>query len=252
MTMKTFFIFALQWLAFGAWAQTTISKSVPVGTGQKVLMKFDYPELIKVGTWDKNEISIQTQVDINNGENDDAFEWLVNNDGPVIEIESNIRGLKNLPQMVTVRDGAEKILFASREEYRKYKAENGRSFDRVSWGVDINVTIEVKVPKGMETEIISTYGMVEVRGFTGPLKVEARYGGVDAALMKKAWGNSLLRSTTGKYTPTWTCGCPGMVFRKRLFILLCPQSPAPGRGMALLPNMATFTFESWTEQKISH
>ena len=228
MTMKTFFIFALQWLAFGAWAQTTISKSVPVGTGQKVLMKFDYPELIKVGTWDKNEISIQTQVDINNGENDDAFEWLVNNDGPVIEIESNIRGLKNLPQMVTVRDGAEKILFASREEYRKYKAENGRSFDRVSWGVDINVTIEVKVPKGMETEIISTYGMVEVRGFTGPLKVEARYGGVDAALNEKSVGELSAEVHYGQIYSNLDVRLSGDGFQEKAFYTFVSAKPGSG------------------------
>ena len=33
--------------------------------GQKIVVHFDYPELIRVSTWDKNEISIQASVSIN-------------------------------------------------------------------------------------------------------------------------------------------------------------------------------------------
>src|SRR5688572_18819942 len=40
-------------------AQTQINKSIPVSAGQSVLLHFDYPELVRVSTWDKNEVSVQ-------------------------------------------------------------------------------------------------------------------------------------------------------------------------------------------------
>ncbi|MEQ8364580.1 MAG: hypothetical protein RH948_17020 [Cyclobacteriaceae bacterium] len=196
--MKVNFILVLQLLSFGLLAQTTVNKSVPVKTGQNIEMKFDYPELIKVSTWDKSEVSILAKVEINNGENDDAFELSIDGEGSRISIESRIRDLKSLPQMITVMDGVEKITFKSKEEYRKFKAENGRAFDRVSWGVDIDVIIEVKVPKGMKTNIISTYGMVEVSDFDAPLMVEAQYGGVDVSLNEKRVGELSAETNYGQ------------------------------------------------------
>ncbi len=45
----------------------------PYQPGQKIAMNFDYPEMIRVSAWDKNEISISGSVQINGGENDDAL-----------------------------------------------------------------------------------------------------------------------------------------------------------------------------------
>lgn len=196
--MKINFILALQLLSIGLAAQTIVSKSVPVRADQTIVMKFDYPELIKLSTWDKNEISIQANVDINNGGNDEAFELLIDNEGSGVSIENKIRDIKNLPQMITVMDGAEKIIFKSKEEYKKFKAENGSAFDRVSWGVDINVIIEIKVPKGIKTTITSIYGMVEVNNFEGPIAVEAQYGGVDVALNEKEIGELSAETSYGQ------------------------------------------------------
>ena len=46
-------------------AQTPVNKTYPVTTGQKISFRFDYPELVKISTWDKNEISIVGTVSIN-------------------------------------------------------------------------------------------------------------------------------------------------------------------------------------------
>ncbi|MBK8279625.1 MAG: hypothetical protein IPK94_05665 [Saprospiraceae bacterium] len=48
-------------------AQTQINKSIPVASGQKVNLHFDYPQLIKVSSWDKNEVLITGTVSINGG-----------------------------------------------------------------------------------------------------------------------------------------------------------------------------------------
>ncbi|MCB0493416.1 MAG: hypothetical protein KDC93_13480 [Cyclobacteriaceae bacterium] len=226
--MKIKFILALQLLSLSLFAQTLVNKSVAIKKGQTILMKFDYPELIRVSTWDKNDISIQANVSINNGENDDAFELSINNTVNSVTVENRIADIKNLPQMITVRDGAERIVFRSKEEYKKFKAENGRSFDRVSWGVDIDVIIDIKVPKGIDTNIISTYGMVEVSDFEGPLMVEAQYGGVDVALNEKKVGELSAETNYGQIYSNLDVPFSGKGLQEKDFYTFVSAKPGSG------------------------
>jgi hypothetical protein len=178
--------------------QTQLNKTIPVSAGQKINMRFDYPELVKVSTWDKNEISVQGSVSINNGENDDAFIFENTVNGNTIDIRSSIRDMKQLPQRITiVRDG-QKMIFKDKAELKKYQAENGRGYNTMSWGADIDIVLEIKIPKNLETRIEATYGMVEIKNFNGPLTVEATYGGVDAALAEKQIGELVAETNYGE------------------------------------------------------
>ena len=118
-------------------AQTSIQKSIPVRTGQAIKMNFDYPELVKVTTWDRNEVLIEGSVTINNGENDDAFELHVDNEGSYISIANVIRDMKNLPQVVTVLKDGKKTIFRSKADYEKHKEQFGGGYNVKSWGVDM-------------------------------------------------------------------------------------------------------------------
>lgn len=175
-------------------AQTAINKSFPVQSGQKIYLFFDHPELVKVSTWDKNEVAVTGSVSINNGENDDAFGLTSSTSDGILNIRGEMINLKSLPHRVTVYRDGQKITFKNNEEYKKYASENGRDFNMMSNGVDIEITLEVKVPKNMITEVKSVYGMVEVRNFDGPIDVTSTYGGVDAALNAKSTGE--LRAET--------------------------------------------------------
>jgi hypothetical protein len=184
---------------FQDYAQTPINKVIPFKAGQKISMRFDYPELVKVSTWDKNEISIQGSVSINTGENDDAFELISSIADNTISIKNEIRNMKNLPRRVTVRDGAQKIVFRTKEEMKKYQEEhNLTSFNSVSYGVEMDIVLEIKVPRNAETMVESVYGMVEIKDFTGPLTVEATYGGVDAALAERSVGQITAETNYGE------------------------------------------------------
>jgi hypothetical protein len=169
-------------------AQTPVNKTYPVKQGQKISLRFDFPELVKISTWDKNEISITGSVSINGGENDDAFELLESNSVNIISIESKIRNLKELPHRITIVNKGEKITFKTKADYQKYCEDNGKNFNMRSEGVDMDILLEVKVPKSTEVTLESVYGMVEVKNYYGPLTVEATYGGVDVAVQEKATG----------------------------------------------------------------
>lgn len=196
--MKTKLLFPLLLLTLSSFAQTAINKSLAVLPSQKINMHFDYPDLVRVSTWDKNEISIQGLVSINGGESDDAFVLETSTSGNIISIESRINGLKSLPQRITVTQGGRKIVFRTKGDYKKYCDENGKDFNTMSTGVDMDITLEIKVPQNIETHIESVYGMVEVKLFNGPLVVDATYGGVDAALQEKSTGELTAETSFGQ------------------------------------------------------
>lgn len=179
-------------------AQTPVTKSFATASGQKIVLQFDYPELIKVSTWDKNEVSINGKVSINGGENNDAFELTSITAGGTLTIEGRMRDLKKLPHRYTISRGQEKITFKTKADFEKYQQEHGGSFNYTSQGVDIEITLEVKVPRNMETKIEATYGLVEVRDFSGPLTVEATYGGVDVVVQPRSTGELVAETGYGE------------------------------------------------------
>lgn len=179
------------------YAQTAINRTIPVQSGQTIKMHFDYPELITVSTWEGPGISIGGSVSINGGENDDAFILENTVSGNVIRVEGRINGMKNLPQRITINHNGKKVMFRDKSEFRKYQSEHGKTFNSVSYGPEIDITIEVKVPRNVATEITSVYGVVEVRNFTGPLTVDATYGAVDASLVEGSIGELTAETNFG-------------------------------------------------------
>jgi hypothetical protein len=181
------------------YAQTAINKSIAVKPGQNIVMHFDYPELVRVSTWDKNEVSIQGTVSINNGENDNAFTLDLSTSGNTVNIRNQIADMKNLPRFYTIKDGTQTITFKNKEELDKYKQQTGKSkFDMTSNGVDIEIVLEIKVPRNIDTRVESVYGTVEIKEFTGPLSVTSTYGAVDAALVEKATGELVAETNYGE------------------------------------------------------
>ena len=195
--MKTKLILPFLLIGASLEAQTPVNKSVPVQSGQKIEMHFDYPELIRVTTWEKNEISIQGSVSINGGESDDAFELITSTAGNTVTVRNEIHNLKNLPQRITITRSGQKIVFKSKADYKKYADQNGKDFNMMSCGVDMDILLEIKVPRNVETRVESVYGMVEIKEFTGPLTVEATYGGVDAALAERSTGELIAETNFG-------------------------------------------------------
>jgi hypothetical protein len=179
-------------------AQTPVNKNYPVSAGQKISLRFDYPELVKISTWDKNEISITGTVNINGGENDDAFELFQSTSGNMIYIENKIRNLKELPHRITVVNKGEKITFKTKADYQKYREENGLNYNVRSEGVDMDILLEIKVPKNIEVNLESIYGVVEVKNYNGPLSVEATYGGVDVTVQEKTTGELIAETNYGQ------------------------------------------------------
>ncbi len=187
--MKTKLILLLILLTPRAYSQTEVNKTIAFQPGQTITMHFDYPELIKVSTWDKNEILITGTVSINGGENDDAFSLESSSHTNEVEVTGEIKNLKSLPHRITIWHDGQKMMFKTKADYKKYADEHGRDYNSMNWGTDMDIFLVIKVPKNVETKVLSTYGTIEIRDFNGPLIAESTYGGVDAALKEKSVGD---------------------------------------------------------------
>lgn len=184
--------------AVAAAGQTVLNKKIPFQRGQTVRMHFDYPELIRVSTWEGTEVVVEGSVSINGGENDDAFVLETSVNGNTINIDGKIRDIKKLPQRVTIIRDGQKIMLRDKEELRKYQAEHGQGYNQMSFGPDIDIVLEIRVPVNAEAYVDAVYGMVEVKNFNGPLTVQATYGGVDAALMEQRVGEIIAETNYGE------------------------------------------------------
>lgn len=176
-----------------AQAQQTITKNYPIKAGQQLNLSFDYPKVVKLSTWDKNEVSITASVSINNGDNNDAFQLMESSEGNTLTIKNIIKDMDKLPRRYTVMKDGKKTVFTSKEAYKEFTADlKGAKY--YSEGVEIEITLDIKVPENLATTFVkSTYGIVELVNFNGQLKADATYGGIDA---------SINEATTGKLSAT--------------------------------------------------
>jgi hypothetical protein len=195
-------LYMLLFVSAGTLAQTNIEKTVAIPKGNTLVMVFDYPELIKIKTWDKQEVLIKGSVSINRGENDDAFELITKNDGKETIVTSSIKDKENLPQRILIRKGDEEFYFKVKSwqdpEIQKFLDENGRQYTYMSNGVIKEIQLEIFVPKGMQTRIEAKYGLVEIKDFNAPLVVDAKYGGVDATISSANTGELFARTQYGE------------------------------------------------------
>jgi hypothetical protein len=225
--MKTFLTTALLITAFAASAQTAINKTIPVAKGQSIRFKFDYPSPVRISTWDKNEIQITGTASINNGEADDHFELNVSNSGNTVYVRNEIRDMDNIPHRITIMEGDKKIMFRNKIEWKRYQDEHGAS-NNMSMGVDLEIELEIKVPRNVDTDIECTYGIVEVHEFNGPLSVQATYGGIDASLVEKNVGELVAETNYGNIYSNLDMDVDGSNAKEEDFHILVKATPGTG------------------------
>lgn len=195
--MKSIFTALLIAIPVLAFSQTKVSKTYPVAKGQKIALKFDFPQVIHISNWDKNEISIEASVNINGGENDSAFTLNEKNEDGTISISNQIDMSQIKDAYYIVVNGV-KTRFNSKADFEKYKETNSLSGTTYYQQKDIQVTIEIKLPANVSTDVASTYGIVELENFNGPIKIDAKFGGIDASLNESKIGQIKLTNRFGK------------------------------------------------------
>ena len=147
-------------------------------------MDFTWPELIRIKSWDGNEIKLVAFVEINKGQNDDAFDFEINTTQQEVQIRSYIKDYENLPKKILVMYDSEEVFFntddpksALVKEFKEQKGING--FEYMTYGVIKDITLEVYVPENKALDVYSKFGMIEITGNHGNLIIHSKFGGVD-------------------------------------------------------------------------
>lgn len=200
--MKTIFLVGMLALSLAGFAQTKIEKTIPVKAGDKLIMIFEDPKLIKLQTWDKDEVLIKGVVSINRGENDDAFELQIAQSGDELRVTSVLRDKENIPQRIVIKKGDTEYYFKAKNyqdpEVRKFLTDNGPDYTYMSNGIIKDIQLEVFVPANMATDIDSKFGLVEVKNFQAPLRVSSKFGGIDATIAAHSIGELVARTNFGE------------------------------------------------------
>ena len=167
-----------------SFSQTKIEKIVPVEQGQHISFDFTWPELITFRSGTGNEIKLVASVDINRGQNDEAFKFTVDQNSSEINIASLIEDYKDLPRKIIIKKGSQEYFFNTDDTnspvIQKFKEEHGNEgYDYLNYGVIMEITLEVWVPSNISIDVYSKFGMIEVNNFNGDMKLHSKFGGID-------------------------------------------------------------------------
>ncbi len=168
-------------LSLSGVAQNEINESYPLNNESKVAVRFEYPSLIKIQTWDKKEVLVKASVDIDGGEQNETFTIDASSERGTFYLKSKLKGLSKKYNYHFRSDGEEES-----DEVRI--KDNGHTViigDEKSTyykGVEIDIVVELFVPENMEMDIYAKFGMVEVLGIPNSLEVDSEFGGIDVAL----------------------------------------------------------------------
>lgn len=179
-------------------SQQTITKTYPVKQGQQIDLNFDYPKLIKISSWDKNEVSIIATVTIDDHEKVNAFTLTDSLNDNTLSIRNKIDWDK-VPTMYYLQEKGIKTNFKTKQDFDNYKKENGSNLPNASFYQqrNIDVQMEIKIPSHASASIRSVYGMIELANFNSPAVIEAKYGGIDASMNESQIGKIKLTNRYG-------------------------------------------------------
>lgn len=150
--MKTFIIILLCATSFGLFAQSKkVTESVQV-TGQTNLdLEFDFADEILFKPWDKNEVLVEVEVEINDGEDNDVFTLSSSKSSSTVYFEMD-------------EDMWDKI---DRKDWRR----------NCNWESTLNYT--VYFPKEMEIDASTINGNYEFEYFGTSLNLKTISGVID-------------------------------------------------------------------------
>ena len=172
-------------------AQTEFVKSYPVQNINKVNFSFEYPELIKVETWDKQEVEITARVLINSGEEDDKFSISDKSKNGELYITSKLDDIKNFRNYVRVNDD-DKVVRLNKNGSKIIVGGKDKGHYN---GTEVEIELLVKLPKNLKVDMMAKFGIVEVISAPDDIHIEAKFGGVDL-MVDEASLRSLTTSTS--------------------------------------------------------
>lgn len=156
-----------------------INLTIPINNLKTISIECDYADL-NISTYQGSEIIIESEININEGKQNDHLKIDQQKKGDHLIVESYIEDYDQIPKRKTVYDRNGNILKVSdvqSDSWGKYM-DNGKEVVRIE--DKIEVTHHIKIPENIQVDIETTYGKVD---FAGEIHAEtdllSTYGTVD-------------------------------------------------------------------------
>lgn len=163
-------------------AQRQLNEQAPLSSTQQVRLRIEDAQLIRIATWNGNEVVVTGTVSINANENNEAYQLQFTRQDQELVLEAFIKNEDSLPQRITVhQDGQDYWLNARHRQdsvVQQFVQEKG-GYDWMSQGVLKDIALQIKIPAQTPLHIESKFGTVEITQITGPLVVESKFGDID-------------------------------------------------------------------------
>lgn len=180
--MKQIITLFLLAISFSLVKGQNIEKSYQLGSNEKLSLEFEYPELVKISTWDKQEVLIKAKVLINNMDATEDFVLSENRSSNQLVISSRLKNkdkYKNNYVWVTSDEDDDKSVTVSRNGKNITVGNKGKTYYN---GTEIEIVLEITLPKNAMVDVEAKYGMVEVLSVPKDLAVYAKFGGADVKI----------------------------------------------------------------------
>ena len=163
-------------------AQRNVEKNASLDAGQAVNLEFKFADKIDIRIWEKSEALVKATVDINDNQDNEAFDLMVSENSSAVTFKSEIKDMDKLQRVirktVTKEDGTTKTY-----EY---------------CSVDMDLFFEVFLPSGVPLSINTISGDIELEEYKGELVIKTISGFIDLTLGSKEKATLKMSTISGE------------------------------------------------------
>ena len=178
--MKNLFstlLFAISFITIST-GQDTQPQDIQNLRSNKLIVESEYLDM-KIDTWDKNYILIESDVKINMGMDNDAHVLKTENTSDGILIRSKINTDK-IQKMVIVTDKEGNKTYTPIDEWDENM--KGKHFNRLNFGFEIDGSLTIRIPENLVADLESLYGDMTVNGTYNSIMAHSTYGLIESRL----------------------------------------------------------------------
>jgi hypothetical protein len=178
-------------------AQSKITKNISLNSAQEVFLNLKYASEIQVQYWDKNEVGLTAEVDINNNQNNDKFDLEISTEKSQLKIESLVKDLKDIAKtQANISDNKNQNFYYSNNH--GYWDNDNKVFITSGKQVMIDIDYQIFIPKNISLKIKTIAGNIKTDYDRGKLFVESISGNIDIKIAESEKKTLELKTISGE------------------------------------------------------
>ena len=173
-TLGAICLMALLVLSSNVFGQKNIEETYRLNRSETLSLDFRFPKTITINHWDRQEVSIQANVIINFGEDNDAFKLIEERTNGTLTIRSEIENIEEI--------------------YEKRKKKGWSDCNSSCMSIEITLYI----PREIDLELETISGNIEMQDHNGDMRIKSIGGFVDLSIDARASADLALKTIGGE------------------------------------------------------